>query len=133
MNRMRFDRVVMRHPEEFSHITLPQKGPECVPQSGETISCVHICLSQSGQGLRILLFFRPTGRVPVPTFPYEEYKTAFFYKSLLTKPEVIRVLSEISSECNKVANMRLFNVTSVKPLRLDEFEVIQAQMHTQVS
>ncbi|XP_071059360.1 dynein axonemal heavy chain 1-like [Pseudochaenichthys georgianus] len=106
MNRMRFDRVVMRHPEEFSHITLPQKGPECVPQSG---------------------------RVPVPTFPYEEYKTSFFFKSLLTKPEVIRVLSEISSECNKVANMRLFNVTSVKPLRLDEFEVIQAQMHTQVS
>ncbi|XP_054472107.1 dynein axonemal heavy chain 1 [Anoplopoma fimbria] len=106
MNRMIFDKVVMSHPEEFSHITLPQKDPENVPHKG---------------------------RVPVPCSPYKKNQAAFVFFSLLTKPEVISVLSELWSECNKVATMRLFNVTSVKPMRLDEFEVIQSQVHTQIS
>ncbi|XP_076603478.1 dynein axonemal heavy chain 1 [Chaetodon auriga] len=106
MNRISFDKVVMSHPEEFSHITLPQKNPECVPQKG----CV-----------------------PVPHFAFQKNRGAFVFCSLLTKPEVISVLSEIWSECNKVATMRLFNVSSIKPLRLDEFEFIQSQMHTQIS
>ncbi|XP_028430624.1 dynein heavy chain 1, axonemal isoform X1 [Perca flavescens] len=106
MNRMSFDKVVRSHPEEFSHITLPQKDPEYVPQKG----CV-----------------------PVPPFAYKKTQAAFVFRSLLTKPEVIRALSEILSESNKVATMRLFNVTSIKALRLDEFEVIQSQMHTQIS
>ncbi|XP_074517159.1 dynein axonemal heavy chain 1 [Sebastes fasciatus] len=106
MNRMSFDKVVMSHTEEFSHMTLPQKDPEYVPQ---------------------------TGCVPVPPFAYKKNQAAFACCSLLTKPEVICVLSEILSECNKVATMRLFNVSSVKPLRLDEFEVMQSQMHTQIS
>ena len=42
------------------------------------------------------------------------------------------LISEIWSECSKVANMRLFNVTSIKALRLDEFELIQSHLHTQV-
>ncbi|XP_051269985.1 dynein axonemal heavy chain 1 isoform X2 [Dicentrarchus labrax] len=106
VNRAGFDKVVMSHPEEFSHITLPQKDPENVPKNG----CV-----------------------PVPRFAYEKNKAAFFFCSMLTKPEVICVLSELWSECNKVANMKLFNVSSIKPLRLDEFEVIQSQVHTQIS
>ncbi|KAL0180883.1 hypothetical protein M9458_023289, partial [Cirrhinus mrigala] len=32
MNRMCFDKVVKEIPEEFSHITLPQKEPEKVPE-----------------------------------------------------------------------------------------------------
>uniref|UniRef100_A0A8C9ZPR8 Dynein axonemal heavy chain 1 n=1 Tax=Sander lucioperca TaxID=283035 RepID=A0A8C9ZPR8_SANLU len=106
MNRMSFDKVVRSHPEEFSRITLPQKDPEYVPQKGKTVSLVYVCLSQWA---------------------------AFVFRSLLTKPEVIRALSEILSESNKVATMRLFNVTSIKPLRLDEFEVIQSQIHTQIN
>uniref|UniRef100_A0A3Q3IZZ6 Dynein, axonemal, heavy chain 1 n=1 Tax=Monopterus albus TaxID=43700 RepID=A0A3Q3IZZ6_MONAL len=105
MNRMTFDKVVMSHPEEFSHITLPKKDPEYVPQKG----CV-----------------------PVPHFAYKENQAAFVFRSLLTKPEVICVLSEVRSECIKVAAMRLFNVSLIKPLRLDEFEVIQSQMHTKI-
>ena len=46
MNRMSFDKVVMSHPEEFSHITLPQKEPECVPQTGKTALYMYL-LSQN--------------------------------------------------------------------------------------
>ncbi|KAM9362199.1 LOW QUALITY PROTEIN: dynein axonemal heavy chain 1 [Symphorus nematophorus] len=106
MNRMILHKVVMTNPEEFSHITLPQKDPEYVPQ---------------------------TGCVPVLPFAFKKNETAFRLHSVLTKPEVICVLSEIRSECSKVATMRLFNVTSLKPLRLDEFEVMQSQIHTQIS
>ncbi|GAA6221830.1 dynein heavy chain 1, axonemal-like [Lates japonicus] len=106
MNCMSFDKVVMSHPEEFSHITLPKKNPEYVPQKG----CV-----------------------PVPHFAYKKNQAAFAFRSLLTKPEVLRVFTEIWSECNKVATTRLFNVTSIKPLRLDEFKTIQSQLHTQIS
>lgn len=35
MNRISFDRVVLTNPEDFSHITLPQREPERVPQNGE--------------------------------------------------------------------------------------------------
>ncbi|XP_062252615.1 dynein axonemal heavy chain 1 [Platichthys flesus] len=105
MNRMIFNKVVMSQPEEFSHIALPKKDPEHVPQKG--------CIS-------------------VPQFDYESNRAAFIFHSLLMKPEVICVLSAIWFECNKVAKMRLFNVTSIKPLRLDDFEVLQSQMHTQI-
>ncbi|KAF0035263.1 hypothetical protein F2P81_013021 [Scophthalmus maximus] len=105
MNRMSFDMVVISH-SEFSHITMPKKDPEHVPQKG--------CIS-------------------VPQFAYEKIRAEFVFRSLLTQPEVICALSEIWSECNKVATMKLFNVTSVKPLRLEEFEVLQSQMHTQIS
>uniref|UniRef100_A0A3Q1BMP6 Uncharacterized protein n=1 Tax=Amphiprion ocellaris TaxID=80972 RepID=A0A3Q1BMP6_AMPOC len=47
MNSMIFEKVVMSHPEEFPHITLPQKDSECVPQTGRTIGLVHICLHLS--------------------------------------------------------------------------------------
>ncbi|XP_049894014.1 dynein axonemal heavy chain 1 [Epinephelus moara] len=105
MNCMSFDKVVTSHPEEFSHITLPQRDPEEAPQK-ECIEVSHIA--------------------------YKENQAAFVFRSLLTKPEVICALSEIRSECNKVATMKLFNVTLIKPLRLDEFETIQSQMHTQI-
>lgn len=35
MNRIRFDNEVLRHPDEFSHITVPTMEPERVPQKGE--------------------------------------------------------------------------------------------------
>ncbi|XP_023120862.2 dynein axonemal heavy chain 1-like isoform X2 [Amphiprion ocellaris] len=106
MNSMIFEKVVMSHPEEFPHITLPQKDSECVPQ---------------------------TGCVLVPHFDYKKRRDAFVFSSMLTKPEVICVLSKIWSECNKVVTMTLFNVTSAKPLQLDEFVDIQSQIHTQIN
>ncbi|XP_051804747.1 dynein axonemal heavy chain 1-like isoform X2 [Acanthochromis polyacanthus] len=106
MNSMIFEKVVMSHPEEFPHITLPQRDSECVPQ---------------------------TGCVPVPHFDYKKRRDAFVFTSMLTKPEVICVLSKMWSECNKVVTMTLFNVTSVTPLQLDEFVDIQSKIHTKTN
>lgn len=92
----------------------------------------HLIPEIHPQNLTTALFYICTGWVQIPNFAYKESKAAFVFCSLLTKQEVICVLSDIRSECNKVATMRLFNVTSIKPLRLDEFEVIQSQMQTQV-
>ncbi|XP_068171919.1 dynein axonemal heavy chain 1 [Antennarius striatus] len=106
MNSIIFEKVVMNHPDEFSHITLPQKDPVHVPQKG--------CF-------------------PIPDLEYKKNQAAFVFRSLLTKPEVICVLSEVGFECNKVATMRLFNVTFIKPVTLDKFEDMQSQVHTQIS
>ncbi|XP_058497468.1 dynein axonemal heavy chain 1 [Solea solea] len=106
MNSMIFDKVVMSHQEEFSHVTLPKKDTDYVPQKG--------CVS-------------------VPHFDYKKSFFEFVSRFLLTKAEVIYALSNVKSECDKVAAMRLFNVTTNKPRRLDEFEVIQSRMHTQIS
>lgn len=70
--------------------------------------------------------------MPVPRFDFKLNQDAFVHHTLLRRREVISVLSEIWTECNKVATMRLFNVTLTKPLRLEEFEDIQSQMHNQV-
>ncbi|XP_056267415.1 dynein axonemal heavy chain 1 [Pseudoliparis swirei] len=104
MNRMFLHKMVTRHPEEFAHVTLPPKDPEFVPQKG----CV-------------------------PPFPFQKCKQAFFRLSHLTTLEVLSVLSDVWTECNKVQNMKLFNVASVEPLRLVKFEDVQSQMHNQIS
>uniref|UniRef100_A0AAZ3Q3C2 Dynein heavy chain 1, axonemal n=1 Tax=Oncorhynchus tshawytscha TaxID=74940 RepID=A0AAZ3Q3C2_ONCTS len=105
MNRISFDRVVLTNPEDFSHITLPQREPERVPQNGF---------------------------VSVPTYPFEKNRAAFAFNSLLTKPEVISALSNVRGECNRVAAMSLFHITFTKSLRLEEFELTQSQTHAQV-
>ncbi|XP_061731227.1 dynein axonemal heavy chain 1 [Nerophis ophidion] len=106
MNRFILDKMVKCDPQEFSHIVVPQKEPEHVP----LIGCVT-----------------------VPRFSYKKNRAAFITKSMLTEPQVIYTLSEIRFECNKLATMKLFNVSLTKPLRLDEFEANQAQMQTQIS
>ncbi|KAG7477961.1 hypothetical protein MATL_G00075170 [Megalops atlanticus] len=105
MNRICFDKVVTSSPDEFSHITLPQKEPESVPEKGF---------------------------VEVPDYPFQQNRKAFAHKSLLTKPQVIAALSGIRAECNKVAAMCLFHITFTKALRLEEFELAQSQTHTQM-
>lgn len=37
MNQMVFDKTVLKHSEEFSDISLPQRDAECVPQTGELV------------------------------------------------------------------------------------------------
>ncbi|XP_054640454.1 dynein axonemal heavy chain 1 isoform X2 [Dunckerocampus dactyliophorus] len=106
MNRFILDKMIKSDPREFSHIRVPQKEPEHVPLKG----CVTL-----------------------PDFNYKKNQAAFFTKSMLTEPQVICTLSEIRFECNKLATMKLFNVSLTKPLRLDEFEANQAQMQTQIS
>lgn len=46
MNRLIFDKVVKSYPEDFSHITLPQKDPEYVPSKGKIFSLMHSLVTQ---------------------------------------------------------------------------------------
>ncbi|XP_065097060.1 dynein axonemal heavy chain 1 [Paramisgurnus dabryanus] len=105
MNQMCFDKVVQENPEEFSYITLPNKEPERVPDKG---------------------------LVSLPDYPFEKNRKAFVFNSLLTKPEVIAVLSNVRKECNRVADMSLFRITFTKPLRLEEFDSSQSQKRSKV-
>nr|XP_023655546.1 dynein heavy chain 1, axonemal [Paramormyrops kingsleyae] len=105
MNRICFDRVVQTHPEEFSHITLPQMEPERVPEKGSA---------------------------PIPDYPFKKNRAAIAFNSLLTKSEVIYALCKVRRECDQVAAMSLFNITFTKALRLKEFEAAQSQTQSQV-
>ncbi|XP_037831220.1 dynein heavy chain 1, axonemal isoform X2 [Kryptolebias marmoratus] len=147
MNGMIFDKVVASNPKKFPHITLPQKEPQYVPQNGKTIiNLPFMCAfwSRSKCGLNYyfqksiyfyFIFFSLTfpGFVAVPHYNYTEYRAVFSSKFLLLKPKVFSVLSEVLFESRKIANMRLFNVTMIKSLRLDEFEVVQSQVHSQMA
>ncbi|CAJ1051390.1 LOW QUALITY PROTEIN: dynein heavy chain 1%2C axonemal [Xyrichtys novacula] len=106
MNSLSFDKVVTTQPEDFQHITLPQRDAENAPQQG----CV-----------------------PVPYSNLKRNRAAFFKNFLFKKSELIGVLSEIGLECNKVTTMKLFNVTLVKPLLLDEFESMQFLVHDKIN
>ncbi|XP_042561677.1 dynein axonemal heavy chain 1-like [Clupea harengus] len=105
MNRMVFEKVVKENPEKFSHITVPQREPETVPERGF---------------------------VSVPVYPFEKNRAAFIFNTLLTTPEVISALSKVKAECNRVATMSLFHLTFTKVLRLEEFDLAQSQTHAQV-
>ncbi|KAI7795154.1 dynein axonemal heavy chain 1 [Triplophysa rosa] len=105
MNQMCFDKVVQENPEEFSYIKVPQKEPERVPKRG---------------------------LVPVPVFPFENNRKAFVFNSLLTKPEVIALLSKVREECDRVVEIGLFQITFIKPLPLEEFESAQSHKCTEV-
>ncbi|XP_026131005.1 dynein heavy chain 1, axonemal isoform X1 [Carassius auratus] len=105
MNQMCFDKVVQESPEEFPHIKIPQNELEKAPEKG---------------------------LVSVPDYPFEKNRAAFVFNTLLTKPEVITVLSTVREECNRVAKMSLFHVSFTKSLSLEEFESAQSQKHAQV-
>lgn len=140
MNQMVFDKVVQEDPEEFSHITLPQKEPERVPERGREMdikrqettfrfNVVDLLLLMPTNNLPSHLFL---GFVSVPDYPFQENRRAFTFSTLLSKPEVISVLSKVREECNRVAEMNLFHVSFSKSLRLEEFESAQSQKHAQV-
>lgn len=130
MNRIRFDDEVLRHPEEFSHITVPTLEPERVPKKGEMNVTKRNCSFFSSM-INIPFLLR-AGCVSIPEFPFQENQTAFTLCTLLRQPEVYTVLCEIWVECNKVSDMKLFNVTLLKPMRLEEFKNTQSQMQLQV-
>lgn len=144
MNQMVFDKVVQDNPEEFSYITLPQKEPERVPERGREMDIKRdkrLLLDCLRFNVVDLLLLMPTNNLPsplllgfvsVPDYPFEKNRAAFVFNTLLTKPEVIAVLSKVREECNRVAEMSLFHVSFTKSLRLEEFESAQSQKHAQV-
>ncbi|XP_050760847.1 dynein axonemal heavy chain 1 [Gymnogyps californianus] len=105
MNRISFDRVVTSKPQTFSYVTLPDKEEKKVPEKG---------------------------LIWIPDYPFDERQANFNFVSLLTRPEVILLLTQVQDECNKAATMSLFNSTLAKHVCLEEFEQIQTQTFTQV-
>nr|XP_021152153.1 dynein heavy chain 1, axonemal [Columba livia] len=105
MNKMIFDRVVSSKPQTFYYVTLPDKEEEKVPEKG---------------------------LVSIPDYPFDERRANFNFLSLLTRPEVILLLTQVQDECNKAAAMSLFNSTLTEHVCLEEFEQIQTQTFTQV-
>lgn len=78
-------------------------------------------------------FFLVPGLISIPDYPFDERRANFNFLSLLTRPEVILLLTQVQDECNKAAAMSLFNSTLTEHVCLEEFEQIQTQTFTQVS
>lgn len=58
MNRIRFDEEVLRHPEEFSHITVPTMEPDRVPRKGKMkVRAAQEGLAPSSHPHPMMLFF----------------------------------------------------------------------------
>lgn len=81
----------------------------------------------------LVFFFLVPGLVSIPDYPFDERRANFNFLSLLTRPEVILLLTQVQDECNKAAAMSLFNSTLTEHVCLEEFEQIQTQTFTQVS
>jgi len=129
MNQMVFDKVVQDNPE-FSYITLPQKEPESVPERGREM---YIKRKEIYPRFNVdLLLLIPTNNLPspllgfvsVPDYPFEKNRADFVFKYLLTKPEVIALLSKVREECNRVAEMSLFHFSFKKSLRLEVIQIV---------
>ncbi|NWU63519.1 DYH1 protein, partial [Pterocles burchelli] len=105
MNKIIFDRFLTSRPQTFSYVTLPDKEEKKVPEKG---------------------------LIWIPDYPFNERQADFNFASLLTRPEVILLLTQVQDECNKAAAMSLFNSALAKHVCLEEFEQIQIQTFTQV-
>ena len=70
------------------------------------------------------------GKVQVPAFDLKEAKENFDFSTFLSKIEVIKTLSKVRTECDKLASSSIFAVNITKTVKLDEFEQIQAQALT---
>ncbi|RKO93938.1 dynein heavy chain, N-terminal region 2-domain-containing protein, partial [Blyttiomyces helicus] len=65
--------------------------------------------------------------VPVPAYEFSKYGKDFSFASFLTKIEVVRTMSKVRVECDKLATTNIFATNITKTVRLDEFEQMQSQ------
>ena len=73
------------------------------------------------------------GMVPIPQHDFPEQFSNFCFKSLYIKEEAIRAMVEIRTECNQLlADNRIFNITSTKTIRVEEFKQIQSSNITHI-
>lgn len=73
---------------------------------------------------------REFSKVQVPPFDLHLAKANFDFSTFLSKIEVIKTLSKVRTECDKLASSSIFAVNITKTVKLDEFEQIQAQSLT---
>ena len=65
--------------------------------------------------------------VPMAKHDFPEQFSNFCFKSLYIKEEAIRAMVEIRTDCNQLLKEnRIFNVTSSKTMRVEEFKQIQS-------
>jgi len=73
------------------------------------------------------------GMVPIPQHDFPEQFSNFCFKSLYIKEEAIRAMVEIRTECNQLlADNKIFNISSTKTIRVEEFKQIQSSSITHI-
>ncbi|TPX58491.1 hypothetical protein PhCBS80983_g03079 [Powellomyces hirtus] len=63
----------------------------------------------------------------VPAYDYAKQQRGFSFSTFLSSLEVVRTLSKVRIECDKLSFSSLFVSNITKTMRLDEFEQVQAQ------
>ena len=63
----------------------------------------------------------------MPEYEFKKYQKDFSFVSFLTKLEVIKTLSKVHIECDKLLSNSLFLTSISKIVRIDEFEQMQNQ------
>ncbi len=61
----------------------------------------------------------------IPHTNFQHTLSEFCTQAFVTKPEIIVALSKITTECQRVAKLGLFNTQIPKCVRIDEFEQLQ--------
>ncbi|ESO05091.1 hypothetical protein HELRODRAFT_172109 [Helobdella robusta] len=107
MNKIAFNRIVYDNPSEFAFVTLP----DCIPEKWKVKGCIS----------------------DIPSYPFEQYFKSFVFHTLLIKPEISQAITKVRTECQRVTSMSLFNSTTLKSAKVEEFEQIQSQATAQVS
>ncbi|KAJ3111551.1 Dynein heavy chain 1, axonemal [Phlyctochytrium bullatum] len=67
------------------------------------------------------------GKIQIPGYDFEKYSRDFGFVSFLTKIEVVRTMSKIRIECDKLLSNSLFLTSINKVVKIDEFEQMQNQ------
>ena len=70
------------------------------------------------------------GTVGIPPHNFAENFSRVCFRSLLTKPEVIRAMKGLRFECNKMLDQRMFKTNLRKAVTYVEFESSQEQANT---
>lgn len=63
----------------------------------------------------------------LPGYVMDEARIVFAFSTFLSKIEVVKTLSKVRTECDRLGNSVIFATTITKTVKLDEFEQIQAQ------
>ncbi|KAI9209204.1 dynein heavy chain and region D6 of dynein motor-domain-containing protein, partial [Polychytrium aggregatum] len=103
MNKELFDRVVRSNPNSgiYASLTLPPTPtPKPIPEYATAW---------------------------VPRYDFDKYQKQFSFSSLLTKPEVIKTMTKIRIESDKLWVTGLFVTNITKIVKIDEFEQMQNQ------
>ncbi|KAJ3214893.1 Dynein heavy chain 1, axonemal [Dinochytrium kinnereticum] len=67
------------------------------------------------------------GKIQISSFDFEKNKKDFGFVSFLTKIEVVRTMSKIRIECDRLLTNSLFLASINKIVKIDEFEQMQNQ------